>query len=213
MRDWIGLRPHIIGIAGPSGSGKTLIARQLCHELPGVSIVALDSYYRPLRHLSFEERTKVNFDHPDSLEWELLHQHLQAIAGGHAFEQPVYSFVEYDRTPETVRILPHDFVIVEGLFVLYWPELRSVLDTKVYVRTSLDVCYQRRLARDVAERGRTPESVRQQYEQTVRPSAERFICPTMEYADLVVSGEQPLADSTRAICNTLHRAKASAGGA
>ena len=206
------MRPHIIGIAGPSSSGKTEIARQVCRELPGASIVSLDSYYRDLKHMPLEERKKQDFDYPGALEWELLHQHLLALVDGRAFEQPVYSFAEHTRTSGTVRFEPGEFVIVEGLFVLYWPELRSVLDTKVYVRTDLDVCFERRLARDVAERGRTPESVRQQYEQTVRPSAERFVCPTTEYADLVVSGEQPVADSTRAVLNSLHRAHAATGG-
>ena len=109
-----------------------------------------------------------------------------------------------------MRIEPGEFVIVEGLFVLYWPELRSVLDTKVYVLTDLDVCFERRLARDVAERGRTPESVREQYERTVRPNAELFVCPTIEHADLVVSGEQPVAESTRAVLKSLRRAHAAA---
>ncbi|HYW42346.1 MAG TPA: uridine kinase [Bryobacteraceae bacterium] len=207
------MRPHIIGIAGPSSSGKTEIARQVCHELSGASIVSLDSYYRDLKGMPFEERKKLNFDRPDALEWELLHQHLRALADGRAFEQPVYSFARHARTPETVRIEPSEFAIVEGLFVLYWPELRSVLDTKVYVRTDLDVCYRRRLARDVAERGRTPESVRQQYERTVRPNAERFVVPTIEYADLVVSGELPVADSTMAVLKSLRRVQAATGGA
>jgi len=206
------MRPHIIGIAGPSSSGKTEIARQICRLLPGASIVSLDSYYRDLQDMPFEKRKKVNFDHPDSLEWELLHQHLQAMADGRAFDLPVYSFSQHARTPETVRIEPGEFLVVEGLFVLYWPELRSVLDTKVYVQTGLDVCFQRRLARDVAERGRTPESVREQYEETVRPNAERFICPTAQYADLVVSGEQPVAVSTSAVLNALPRVRAAAGG-
>ena len=101
-----------------------------------------------------------------------------AIAAGRAFDEPVYSFADYARTAETRRIEPADFLIVEGLFVLYWPELRAMLDTKVYVQTDAEVCFQRRLARDVAERGRTPESVREQYERTVRPSAEWFVYPT-----------------------------------
>src|SRR5208337_5156129 len=165
------MRSHIIGVAGPSSSGKSELARQLVQRLPGTSIVSLDSYYRGMEEIPLEERKKVNFDHPDSLDWELLHQHLQAIAAGRAFDEPVYSFADYARTAETRRIEPTSFLIVEGLFVLYWPELRAILDTKVYVWTDPDVCYQRRLQRDVAERGRTPEYVRAQYERTVRPGA------------------------------------------
>jgi hypothetical protein len=110
---------------------------------------------------SARERKKVNSDHPDALDWELLHEHLQAIAAGRAFDEPVYSFADYARTTGTRRIEPGEFLIVEGLFVLYWPELRGMLETKVYVETDPVVCYQRRLRRDVAERGRTPESVRE----------------------------------------------------
>jgi uridine kinase len=149
-------------------------------RLPGTSIVSLDSYYRGMEEIPLEERKKVNFDHPDSLDWELLHQHLQAIAAGRAFDEPVYSFADYARTTETRRIEPTEFLIVEGLFVLYWPELRAMLDTKVYVQTDPGVCFNRRLTRDVAERGRTPESVREQYERTVLPSAEWFVYPTDE---------------------------------
>src|SRR5262249_20831615 len=149
-----------IGIAGPSCSGKTAIARRLAEQLPEAAIVSLDSYYRDLPHMPFEERCRVNFDHPGSLEWELLNQHLQTLTEGRTFDEPVYSFAAHARTAQTARIHPGEFVIVEGLFVLYWPELRAILNTKVYVQTDLDVCFARRLARDVAERGRTPESVR-----------------------------------------------------
>jgi uridine kinase len=166
-----------------------------------------------MEEIPLEERKKVNFDHPDSLDWELLHEHLVAIAAGRAFDEPVYSFADYARTAETRRIAPTEFLIVEGLFVLYWPELRKMLNTKVYVQTDPGVCFARRLSRDVAERGRTPESVREQYERTVRPSAEWFVHPTEKHADLVVSGEQPFERSTTAVMQALRRAKASAAGA
>jgi uridine kinase len=206
------MRAHIIGIAGPSSSGKTELAKQLVQRLPGTSIVSLDSYYRGMEEIPLVQRKLVNFDHPDSLDWELLHEHLQAIAAGSAFDEPVYSFADYARTTQTRRIEPSEFVIVEGLFVLYWPELRAMLDTKVYVQTDPDVCFDRRLTRDVAERGRTPESVREQYRRTVLPSAEWFVYPTMKYADLVVSGEEPFANSTGIVLNALHQAQAAAGG-
>lgn len=202
------MKSHIIGIAGPSSSGKTELARQLALKLPGTAIVSLDSYYRGMEEIPLEERKKVNFDHPDSLDWELLHRHLLAIARGRAFDEPVYSFAAYARTAATRRIEPSEFVIVEGLFVLYWPELRSALDTSVYVETAPEECFRRRLARDVAERGRTPKSVREQYEKTVRPSAEWFVYPTRKHAGLVVSGEEPIARSTAAVFQTLERARA-----
>ena len=202
------MRPHIIGIAGPSSSGKTELSRQLIRKLPGTAIVSLDSYYRGMEEIPLEERKKVNFDHPDALDWELLHLHLQSLASGSAFEEPVYSFAAYSRTAEIRRIEPSEFVIVEGLFVLYWPELRSMLDTKIYVETDPAVCFDRRLRRDVAERGRTPESVREQYERTVRPSAEWFVHPTRKFADVVVSGEEPLDRSTEVVVKSLRRYKA-----
>jgi uridine kinase len=197
------MKPHIIGISGPSSSGKTELARRLVAELPGTAIVSLDSYYRGRQELPFEEREKLNFDHPDALEWELLQEHLQAIGEGRAFEEPVYSFARHVRIAGTRRIEPAEFLIVEGLFVLYWPELRAILDTKVYVWTDPEVCYRRRMTRDVAERGRTPEYVRAQYERTVRPGAEQFVCPTREYADLVVSGEKPFEESVGAVLRAL----------
>jgi uridine kinase len=206
------MKPHIIGIAGPSSSGKTELARQLVAKLPGTAVISLDSYYRGMEEIPLAQRKKVNFDHPDALDWELLHVHLQAIATCRAFNEPIYSFADYARTRLARRVEPSEYVIVEGLFVLYWPELRGVLDTKVYVQTDPDVCYRRRLARDVAERGRTPESVREQYERTVRPSAEWFVYPTMKYADLVVSGEQPFAHSTAAVLNALRFANAAVQG-
>ena len=205
------MRSHIIGVAGPSSSGKSELAKQLVQRLPGTSIVSLDSYYRGMEEIPLEERKKVNFDHPDSLDWELLHEHLLAIARGRAFDEPVYSFADYARTAETRRIEPTGFLIVEGLFVLYWPELRAMLDTKVYVSTDAGVCFNRRLTRDVAERGRSPQSVREQYERTVRPSAEWFVYPTEKYAGVVVSGEAPFERSTSAVMAALHLAAAAGG--
>jgi uridine kinase len=205
------MRPHIIGIAGPSSSGKSELAKQLATRLPGTAIVGLDSYYRSMEEIPLEERKGVNFDHPDALDWELLHEHLQAMAAGRAFEEPVYSFAAYARTEETCRIEPSEYLIVEGLFVLYWPELRAMLDTKVYVETDPGVCFARRLSRDVAERGRTPESVREQYERTVRPSAEWFVLPCVKHADIIVSGEAPFEQSTAAVLNALRRASVAVG--
>ncbi len=201
------MRPHIIGIAGPSSSGKSELARHLVQRLPGTAIISLDSYYRGMEEIPLEARKKVNFDHPDALDWTLLHQHLKAMAAGEAIDEPVYSFADYARTSLTRRIEPGPYVIVEGLFVLYWPVLREMLDTKVYVETDPAVCFNRRLTRDVAERGRTPQSVCEQYERTVRPSAEWFVTPTRKFADVVVSGEEPLTQSTASVVRALGRAR------
>jgi uridine kinase len=202
------MKPHIIGIAGASSSGKTQLARHLAEALPGTVIVSLDSYYRSWTHLSLHEREKLNFDRPDALEWELLKEHLQAMAEGRAFDEPAYLFAHHTRGPETRRIEPSPYLIVEGLFVLYWPELRAILNTTVFVETDPAVCCRRRLERDVAERGRTPEFVRDQYERTVRPGAEQFVFPTKPFADLVVSGERPFEESVGAVMAALRRAKA-----
>jgi uridine kinase len=193
------VKPHIIGIAGPSGAGKSELANRLAQQLGGASIMTLDSYYRPMDELPLEERRKSNFDLPDALEWELLFDQLGRLRAGEAIEEPIYDFTRHTRAPGGRRVEPRQFVIVEGLFTLYWEEVRGALDTKVFVKTTPGTCFERRLARDVAERGRTPQSVREQYERTVRPSAETYIWPTERFADVVVSGEQSIEDSTGAI--------------
>ncbi len=190
---------HIIGIAGCSGSGKSELALCLARRLGGAAILAADSYYRPLDHLPLQERQEVNFDVPQALEWELLLAHLEQLRSGEPVEEPVYDFARHTRAPECRLVEPRGCIIVEGLFTLYWDQVRRALDTKVFVKTAPAVCFQRRLARDVAERGRTPESVRAQYAKTVLPGAENYIWPTERFADVVVSGEQPVEDSVAAI--------------
>ena len=155
--------PHIIGIAGPSGSGKTELARGLACKLEGAAVLALDNYYRNMDHLALAERARSNFDEPSALDWESLFENLKELAAGRTVEIPAYDFVRHTRKPEPATVAPGQFIVVEGLFTLHWPEVRSVLDTKVFVRTDPDVCFRRRLERDVMERGRTPESVRNQY--------------------------------------------------
>lgn len=167
--------------------------------------MTLDSYYRPMDDLPFAERQKANFDVPDALEWELLFEHLSRLSAGAAIDEPMYDFTLYTRTPSIRRVEPREYVIVEGLFTLYWDEVRGALDTGVFVKTAPGVCFDRRLARDVAERGRTPESVYAQYEKTVRPSAETYIWPTERFADVVVSGEQSIEVSTAAILARLRQ--------
>lgn len=199
----------LIGIAGPSGSGKTELARAVAHAL-GAPILALDSYYRELGGVPFEERARMNFDEPGALDHELLFEHLLALQAGRAIDVPVYDFTLHTRAGRTERLRPGKFAVVEGLWTLYWEPIRSVLGTKVYVDAPDAVCFERRLARDVRERGRSPESVARQYAATVRPMAERYILPGRELADLVVSGVAPLAESSASVLAHVRRAASTA---
>jgi len=160
--------------------------------------VSLDSYYRDLVHLPLEERARSNFDEPDALDEELLTDHLRRLAGGAEVEVPVYDFTRHIRSADTVRVRVGVFGIVEGLFALYWEPVRRFLGTRVFVAAPDDVCLARRLERDVRERGRTWQSVLDQYEKTVRPMANRYILPQREYADIVIDGTAQIEDSVAA---------------
>lgn len=192
---WQPNRPLFIGLAGGSGSGKTTIADEVVERLAGrVSLLHHDAYYRNLADLSFEERTRVNYDHPNSLETELLIDHLESLRSGLAVEHPVYDFTEHLRSEETFRVAPAPVVVVEGILVLAEPELRSELDLKIFVDTDPDLRLARRLKRDIAERGRTVESVISQYFATVRPMHVEFVEPSRRYADLIIpEGYNPAA--------------------
>jgi uridine kinase len=184
--------PLMLAVAGASGSGKTTLAIELARTLGGLHF-PLDTYYRDLSHLSVPERTLQNFDNPSMIELPLLAQHLEALARGETIERPLYSFSEYIRIPgQSETIHPGSVVVVEGLFSLYFPQLRPLYQLSVFVDTADDLCYQRRLKRDTQERGRSPESVRQQYEATVRPCGLAFIRPLIDFADLVLDGADPL---------------------
>ena len=195
---WKPDRPLFIGLAGGSGSGKTTIAAVVVERLEGrVALLPHDAYYRHMPELTFEERTKVNYDHPASLETELLVKHLESLRAGVAIEQPVYDFATHLRSEDTVRIEPGRVVVVEGILVLAEPELRSELDLKIFVDTDPDVRLARRIDRDIAERGRTVESVIDQYFRTVRPMHIEFVQPSMRYADLIIpEGFNPAAVAT-----------------
>ncbi|MBM3737993.1 MAG: uridine kinase [Acidobacteria bacterium] len=196
--------PVLIGIAGPSGSGKTALAKRLIHALPGtVSLLSLDSYYRELSHLQLADRERVNFDHPDSIDWDLFERHLALLASGTDVEEPVYLFAEHNRAGRTIRVRAADYVLAEGILVLHREQVRRLLSLKVYVLTPDEVCYRRRLDRDVRERGRTPHSVEAQYASTVKPMAEQFVWPAREFADLVVSGQEPFDVSIARVLDAL----------
>jgi uridine kinase len=195
----------LIGICGPSGSGKTELARAVARAFEA-PILALDSYYRDLAHLPFEERARVNFDDPASLDHELLFAHLRALAAGCEVEVPVYDFTQHERRGETERLRATEFGVLEGLWTLYWEDIRRVLGTKVYIEAPDAICFDRRMARDLRERGRSRESVVEQYTCTVRPMAERYILPTREFADVVVSGTDLIAASAQRVIEHVRRA-------
>ena len=178
----------IIGIAGGSGSGKTTISHAVVDAVGAevISLIQHDAYYRDNAHLEFEERVKINYDHPDSLETELLIQHLTELRSGRAVEVPVYDFAVHTRTAETVHIEPEAVVLIEGILVLAEPELRKLMDLRIYIDTDADLRFIRRLRRDIEERGRTVESVTKQYMSTVRPMHLQFVEPSKRYADIIV---------------------------
>jgi uridine kinase len=190
MRDvspWVPDRPLFIGLAGGSGSGKTTVAEDVVGRLNGqVSLVQHDAYYRHQPELSYEERTRVNYDHPSSLETELLVEHLEMLRSGVAIERPVYDFSKHLRSERTVRVEPAPVVIVEGILVLAEVGLRSELDLKIFVDTAADIRLARRIERDITERGRTLESVLGQYFATVRPMHIEFVETSKRYADLII---------------------------
>ncbi len=178
----------LIGITGASGSGKTLVAHTLYKQLGTEKVVNLqeDSYYKDLAHLPFEERVKFNFDHPDAFDHELLRKHISLLLKGKTIEHPVYDFTTHTRKKETRKVGPHEIVILEGILILAIPELRELMDIKIYIDTPADICFIRRLQRDIEERGRSVESVIKQYQETVRPMYMQFVEPSKRYADIII---------------------------
>ena len=181
-------RPFLIGVAGGTCSGKTTISEKLA-ELAGdenVSLIKLDSYYVARDHEALEQRALSNYDHPDAFDWVLLNDHLAALTAGATVPVPVYDYAMHTRSIDVRMVRPSRIVVVEGILVLYDPPLRDRFDLKVFVDTDADVRLIRRLTRDVAERGRTPESIVAQYLATVRPSHEQFIEPSKRHADVIL---------------------------
>jgi len=167
--------------------------------LLGAPVVALDAYYRDLAHLPLHERAKANFDIPDALDDQLLIEQARALSLGQAVDIPVYDFAHHARTQAVERVQAGKFVILEGLFTLYWEQLRSLFDVKVFVVADDATCLNRRLERDIRERGRSRESVLEQYRLTVRPMAEKYVLPTRHFADLVLDGAGPIEQSVEAV--------------
>ena len=200
------MRPYLIAIGGPSGSGKTELAHALARALDA-PILSLDSYYRHLPHLSYEERCRINFDEPQSLDHELLIAHLAALAAGSEIAVPVYDFAHHLRADQTHRFEARHFAIIEGIFALHWEDVRRLAGTRVFVDVPDEICLARRLERDVRERGRSVESVIEQYAATVRPMAELYIRPTREFADIVASGVDPIERSAQAVLAHIRQAR------
>lgn len=178
----------IIGIAGGTGSGKTTVVRKIISELPQgeVAVISQDSYYKDSSHVPVELRQNINFDEPAAFDWPLLVKHLEALKRGEAIEMPTYSYLTCTRQVETVHLEPRDVVIVEGILALCDPQLRSMLDVKVFVDADADDRLIRLIARDCVERGRTPQQVLDRYARVLKPMHQLYIEPSKDYADLIV---------------------------
>ncbi|HWR36744.1 MAG TPA: uridine kinase [Clostridia bacterium] len=185
------MKPYFIGIAGPSCAGKSYLSKHIAEQLKA-GMVHLDSYYSSLSHMSLVQRAHANFDCPESLDAPLLIEHARQLSRGIAIEKPVYDFTTHSRTLETERVEPTEFIIIEGLFALHWEDIRKLQGTKVYVDLGEEVCLERRIERDIRERGRTRESVLEQYHTTVLPMAKQYVHPTRLFADLVVTGNDDI---------------------
>ena len=195
---------YLVGIAGPSGAGKSFLAQHLKTVLEA-EVLELDRYYRDLSHLPLEQRARMNFDAPEALEHELLIEQVARLRSREAVQLPVYDFTTHSRSAETETLQPSPVIIVEGLFTLYWPGLRELLGTKVYVDLEDEVCLTRRKERDVRERGRTEESVAGQYQTTVAPMARRYVHPSMSHADVVVTGTERIEDGVARVVEHYQR--------
>lgn len=178
----------IIGISGASASGKSLLANTIVNELGSDQVVVIseDSYYKDHSTIPFEERAKINYDHPNALDHELLYEHLQQLQAGKTVEVPIYNHSMHIREKETRKIGEHAIIVLEGILLFVERKLREIMDIRIFMETALDICLIRRLKRDINERGRSIDSVLKQYEETVRPMYLQFIEPSKRYADLIV---------------------------
>ncbi len=178
----------IVGIAGGTGSGKTTVVKKITENINKnqIALMPQDSYYKDNSHLPLDERKRINFDHPNAIEWDLLIKHIETLKAGKPIKQPIYSYLTCTRSYETIEILPQRVIIVEGILCLSHPELRKLMDLKVFVHADADDRLNRVIRRDIVERGRTVDMVLDRYEETVKPSHEQFIEPTKRFADIIV---------------------------
>jgi uridine kinase len=198
-------RPLVLGLGGCSGSGKTTLARELTTQL-AATLLPLDFYYRCLGHLPPQERALQNFDHPDSLEHALLVEHVESLADGRLIERPIYDFTTHTRVPDrTETVMPTAVLIVEGILALHYPRLRALYDFSIYVNAPNEICLNRRIYRDMRERGRTEESVRAQFEATAKPMADLYVIPSAQHASITVEGTDALDWSVEQVLQSLHQ--------
>ena len=196
----------LIGIAGASGSGKTLVANSIIESLETKKAVIIqeDSYYKDLSDMPYEERVGRNFDHPDAFDHDLLVEHLLQLLDGEAVSHHIYDYKLHTRSKEKKTVGPVDLIILEGILILNNERLRELMDYRVFIDTALDICFVRRLKRDIAERGRTVDSVIRQYTKTVRPMYLQFIEPSKQYADILISGEGRNSDAVDILINKIN---------
>lgn len=182
----------IIGIAGGTGSGKTTVVDKIIKQLPldEVCVISQDSYYKATDNLSYEERTKINFDHPRAIDFDLLIKHLKALKKGKTIQQPVYSFVTHNRTKDSVKTHPRKVVIVEGILIFNSEELRDLFDIKIFVHAETDERLIRRVRRDITDRGRDIDEVLERYQNTLKPMHQQFIEPTKNHADIIIPNDR-----------------------
>jgi uridine kinase len=201
------MRPYLVGIAGPSCSGKSLLAKRLAmtYAEQNPYVLTLDSYYRDLSGIEPEQRNARNFDIPDAIDLPLLQQQLETLCSGEAIARPTYDFITHTRSPHTERVADHQLILVEGLFVLYWEAIRRLFQMSIFVTVSEQQALSRRLARDTQERGRSKDSIVWQYTSTVGPMSQKYVVPTLLFADLVVMGMDPVERSLALVRERLDR--------
>ena len=191
------MRPIILGMAGGTGSGKTYTVNRLLeiYSVDNITTIGQDSYYKDLRHIGYKDRIRQNFDHPDSIDIELFENHLKQISLGADINIPIYDFSNHVRLYETKTISQSKIIIVEGIFALHYPQLRKLYTIKIFIETPENVRFNRRLNRDIKERGRTIKSVKKQYETTVLPMHEEFIEPSKKHAEIIINGNDDVKGS------------------
>ena len=182
----------IIGVFGGTGSGKTTIVNQIVSDFNAsdIQVISQDAYYKDNSNITYEARCLLNFDHPEAIDFELLYQHLSALKNGETIEQPVYNFKTHNRTDKTLEISPKKILILEGILIMNYPKLRSLLDLKVFIDTNSDMRMERRVNRDISERGRRPKEVMDRYINTLKPMHDQFIEPMKIHADMVIENHE-----------------------
>lgn len=201
------MRPYFVGIAGPSCAGKSLLAAQLAEEYADkrACVLPLDSYFYDLSVLRPSERNQQNFDVPEAIDIDLFLDQVASLSVGRAVEKPLYDFTTHTRHPESERVLPGELVFLEGLFVLHWKRIRDFIHTRVFVMVTEEISRLRRLERDMVERGRSRDYILWQYDHAVRPMNRKYVAPTVSFADIVVSGTDPIDQTVARIKSELDR--------